>query len=72
MEDKKILFITYDLSGYYEGVYQELTKQYQVVDFFNIATLKYKYTNFLQRVYSFFYKITTGEKLKNQDRKSVV
>ncbi len=65
MEDKKILFITYDLSGYYEGVYQELIRQYRVVDFYNIATLQYKYTNFMQRAYSFFYKIATGEKLKN-------
>lgn len=65
MEDKKILFITYDLSGYYKGVYEELCKQYTTVDFYNIATLKYKYKHFFERIYSFFYKMTTGEKLKN-------
>jgi len=40
MTDKKILFITYDLSGYYDAIHDELNTQYKHVDYYNIASLK--------------------------------
>lgn len=65
MENKKILFITFDMSGYYTGVYEELKQRYSHVDFYNTATISYKYKNIFEKVYSFFYKLFTGKKLKN-------
>lgn len=65
MENKKILFITFDMSGYYTGVYEELKLRYSDVDFYNTATISYKYKNIFEKIYSFFYKIFTGKKLKN-------
>jgi len=65
MEDKKVLFITFDLSGYYDGVYRELQSRYTQVDYFNTATFKYKYKNVLQKTHAFFMKMATGKKLKN-------
>ncbi len=65
MENKKILFITFDMSGYYSGVYEELKSRYSHVDFYNTATISYKYKNIFEKIHSFFYKITTGKKLKN-------
>ena len=65
MENKKILFITFDMSGYYTGVYDELKSKYTTVDFYNTATISYKYKNIFEKISSFFYKIFTGKKLKN-------
>jgi hypothetical protein len=65
MEDKKVLFITFDMSGYYDGVYRELQSRYTQVDYFNTATFKYKYKNILQKTHAFFMKLATGKKLKN-------
>lgn len=65
MEDKKVLFITFDMSGYYDSVYEELKSRYTQVDYYNTATFKYKYKNLLQKVQAFFYKVGTGKKLKN-------
>ena len=65
MENKRVLFITFDLSGYYDSVYSELQQRYTHVDYFNTATVRFKYKNFRQRLYSFFYKLFTGRKLKN-------
>jgi len=65
MENKKVLFITFDMSGYYDGIYRELQSRYTQVDYFNTATFKYRYKNILQKAYSFFFKIATGKKLKN-------
>ncbi len=65
MENKRILFITFDMSGYYTGVYDELKKRYTTVDFYNTATISYKYKNIFEKIYSFFYKIFKGKKLKN-------
>jgi len=65
MEDKRVLFITFDMSGYYDSVYKELKSRYTHVDYYNTATLKFKYKNMLQKVQAFFYKIITGKKLKN-------
>ena len=65
MEDKKVLFITFDKSGYYDGIYRELQGRYTHVDYFNTATFTYKYKNAAQKTYAFFYKLTTGKKLKN-------
>lgn len=68
MKQEKILFITYDLSGYYKSVYEELCRQYQTVDFYDLSAYDYKYKNFFEKAHSFLYKITTGEKLKNYYR----
>jgi hypothetical protein len=65
MENKKILFITFDMSGYYDGVHAELLRRYGTVDYFNTAKISYKYKNVFEKAYSFFYKIFTGQKLKN-------
>lgn len=65
MENKKILFITFDMSGYYTSVHDELKSRYSTVDFYNTATISYKYKNIFEKVYSFVYKIFTGRKLKN-------
>jgi hypothetical protein len=65
MENKKVLFITFDMSGYYDGVLKELQKRYSHVDYYNTATFKFRYKNFGQKAYSFFYKLFTGKKLKN-------
>ncbi|RZJ29016.1 MAG: hypothetical protein EOO48_08525 [Flavobacterium sp.] len=65
MENRKILFITYDTSGYYTPVYEALQKRFQSVEFYNTAKMSYRYANFLERTYSFFYKLITGNKLKN-------
>lgn len=65
MENKRVLFITFDLSGYYDSVYRELQQRYAHVDYFNTATVRFRYKNFGQKLYSFFYKLFTGRKLKN-------
>ena len=66
MKDKKILFITYDLSGYYDVIHNELNNQFSHVDYYNIASLKkYKYKHLFQKIYAAFYKLVTKNKLKN-------
>lgn len=66
MKDKKILFITYDLSGYYDVIHNELNNQFKHVDYYNIASLKkYKYKHVFQKTYAAFYKLITKTKLKN-------
>lgn len=65
MENKKILFITFDVSGYYNIILEELKLRYSDVDYYNTATISYKYKNIFEKIYSFFYKVTTGKKLKN-------
>lgn len=65
MKDKNILFITYDLSGYYNCIHEELIKQFANVDYYNMANLKFKYKNAFQKTYSGIYKLITKKKLKN-------
>ena len=65
MENKKLLFITYDLSGYYQAILEELQRQYSQVDFYNLTEIKFKYKNPGQRIASFFYKTFAGKSLKN-------
>ncbi|MBU2940677.1 hypothetical protein KO494_14105 [Lacinutrix sp. C3R15] len=66
MKDKKILFITYDLSGYYDSIHNQLNKQYKHVDYYNIASLKkYKYKHIFEKAYAAIYKLFTKNKLKN-------
>lgn len=65
MENKKILFITFDMSGYYDGIHEELKRRYDTVDYYNTARISYRYKNIGEKIYSFFYKIFTGRKLKN-------
>lgn len=65
MQNKKILFITYDLSGYYDIIHEELQKNFHSVDYHNIANLKFKYKNVFQKAYSGLYKLFTKRKLKN-------
>ncbi|MFD2824232.1 hypothetical protein ACFS5M_11175 [Lacinutrix iliipiscaria] len=66
MTDKKVLFITYDLSGYYDCIKDEFNNQYTHVDYYNIALLKrYKYKHIFQKIYAGIYKLLTKKKLKN-------
>jgi hypothetical protein len=65
MKTKSILFITFDLSGYYDCINDELKSSFKNVDYENTSKLDYKYTSVFQKIYSFFFKIFTGEKLKN-------
>jgi len=63
---KTILFITFDLSGYYECIHETLKSKYQSVDYYNLATYKNRpYKNGLQRLKSFYYKTFKNLKLKN-------
>ena len=72
MENKKVLFITFDMSGYYDCVHDELKRRYQTVDYYNTAAIKFKYKNVFQKVSAFFYKLFTGKKLKNYYKYSQV
>ena len=65
MKDKKVLFITFDLSGYYDNIPEGLGKYYTDVEYHNIAHIKFKYKNIFQRIHSAFYKILKKQKLKN-------
>lgn len=65
MENKRVLFITYDMSGYYDSVYKELESRYAEVDYFNTLGISYKYKNAREKIYSFFYRFFTGKKLKS-------
>lgn len=65
MKTKSILFITFDLSGYYDCINDELKSSFKNVDYENTSKLDYKYTSVFQKIYSFFFKIFTGKKLKN-------
>jgi hypothetical protein len=65
MQNKRVLFITYDLSGYYDSMYAALKERYTHVDYYNTATFSFKYKNAAQHIKAFFYKIFTGQKLKN-------
>lgn len=65
MKTKSILFITFDLSGYYDCITDELKATFKRVDYENTSELHYKYTSVFQKIYSFFFKIFTGKKLKN-------
>ncbi|MEO6348703.1 MAG: hypothetical protein ABIO60_12420 [Aquaticitalea sp.] len=63
--NKSVLFITYDLSGYYDCIKDELNNYFSHVEYQNTAYLKYKYKNVVEKIYAFFYKLVTGLKLKN-------
>jgi len=65
MENKRILFITFDMSGYYTSMYEELKRRYEHVDYYNTAKISYKYKSIFQKGYAFFYKMAKGQKLKN-------
>jgi hypothetical protein len=65
MQNKKILFITYDLSGYYDIIHEELQNNFSSIEYHNTATLKFKYKNVFQKIYSGIYKLFTKRKLKN-------
>lgn len=65
MKDKNILFITYDLSGYYDIIREELNNQFTHVEYQNIARLKFKYDHIFQKIYASIYKIIKKRKLKN-------
>ena len=65
-KSEKILFITFDLSGYYDCIKNELNKQYKDVDYYNLEDYKnLPYTNLFQRIKSFYYKKVKKLKLKN-------
>ena len=65
MQNKKILFITYDLSGYYDIILEELQNNFSSVEYHNTAKLTFKYKNVFQKIYSGIYKLFTKRKLKN-------
>lgn len=62
----RALFITFDLSGYYNCIHEELKKHFDSVDFYNLAHYKnLPYKNIFQRIESFYYKKFKKLKLKN-------
>ena len=65
MKNKSILFITFDVSGYYDCITNELKANFESVDYENTSKLNYKYTSLFQKIYSSLYRILTGLKLKN-------
>jgi len=65
MRQDKILFITYDLSGYYDNIPKGLEDLFTNVEFHNTALIKFKYKNIFQRLKSVIYKIFKKQKLKN-------
>ena len=66
MKPTKALFITFDLSGYYNCIFEELKSHYDVVDYYNLADYKNQpYKNIGQRISSFYLKKTKNLKLKN-------
>jgi hypothetical protein len=65
MENSRALLITFDMSGYYDGVRRELQRRYDVVDYYNMAAVSYKYKSVFEKGYAFFLKLFTGRKLKN-------
>lgn len=66
MKSTKALFITFDLSGYYDCIFEELKSYYSEVDYYNLADYKNKpYKNIGQRILSFYLKKTKKLKLKN-------
>ncbi|MEH6536571.1 MAG: hypothetical protein V7719_09275 [Psychroserpens sp.] len=65
MKDKKALFITFDLSGYYDNIAKGLSEHFSDVEFHNVANIKFKYKNLFQRLHSVLYKVLKKQKLKN-------
>jgi len=65
MKNKSILFITFDVSGYYDCITDELKANFKSVDYENTSKLNYKYTSIFQKIYSSLYRLFTGLKLKN-------
>jgi hypothetical protein len=65
MKDKKALFITFDLSGYYDNIAKGLEEHFDEVESHNIAAINFQYKNILQRIHSTVYKILKKQKLKN-------
>ncbi|OBQ56498.1 hypothetical protein JJL45_13250 [Tamlana sp. s12] len=66
MKDKNILFITYDLSGYYKAIKNELKTHYYNVEYYNIASLKkYKYKHIFEKGFAAIYKVASKKKIKN-------
>lgn len=65
MKDKRVLFITFDLSGYYDNIAKGLGEHFSDVESHNIAYIKFKYKNIFQRIHSTLYKILKKQKLKN-------
>ncbi len=65
MENKRVLLVTFDMSGYYDAVRDELKSRYAEVDYYNTATLSYRYRNLGEKLHSAVYKLFTGKKLKN-------
>ena len=63
-QNNRVLFITYDLSGYYNCIHEELKNRFKEVDYFNTID-KYKYKNIFQRLYSLYFKTFTNKKIKN-------
>lgn len=60
-----ILFITYDRSGYYDNIREELKKNFDSVQYYDTDKMDFMYKNIFQKIYSFFYKTLTKQKYKN-------
>ncbi len=65
MEAKKVLFITYDLSGYYDSVHTELQRRYEHVDYYNTAKVSFSYNSLKKKLHNLIYKIFKGTQLKS-------
>lgn len=66
MKPTRALFITFDLSGYYDCIFEELKSHFNHVDYYNLADYKNQpYKNIRQRILSFYLKKTQKLKLKN-------
>ncbi|MGS2726647.1 hypothetical protein ACU8DI_08560 [Psychroserpens sp. BH13MA-6] len=65
MKGKKVLFITFDLSGYYDHISEGLKEHFEDVEYHNVAFIKFKYKSIGQRIHAFFYKLIKKQKLKN-------
>jgi hypothetical protein len=72
MRQAKVLFITYDTSGYYRPVIEELRRRYTDVVTYNTVGLKAKYKNIFQKAYSSVHKILSRGIYKNYLRSQYV
>jgi len=65
MQQAKVLFITYDTSGYYQPVIAELRRRYSDVETYNTVGLQAKYSGVFQKAYAFFYRMFSRGIYKN-------
>ncbi|RZJ36240.1 MAG: hypothetical protein EOO51_02485 [Flavobacterium sp.] len=66
MQNRKILFITFDMSGYYDSIRTELESRFEKVAYYNTAKISFRYRNIFQRAQFFLSKIFSGKNLKRK------